>query len=168
MTINSAKAGDDFTHLYRGHHHWLCGWLRLKLGNENDAADLAQDTFLRVLAKRQLDELREPRPYLSTIAHGLVVDFFRRRRLEHAYLDAIAQVPEAQVPSAETRAILLETLCRIDAMLDCMKPIVRQAFLMSQLEGLTYAEIAERLKVTKRTVGNYMTTALEQCYALAA
>ena len=34
---------------------------------------------------------------------------------------------------------------------------------MSQI-GLTYAEIAARLRVTKRTVANYMAAALEHCY----
>lgn len=161
-------SGNEVGELYISHHGWLYGWLRHKLGNDGDAADLAQDTFVRLLGRRNVDEVREPRPYLSTIAQGLVVDFLRHRRLERAYLDAIAQLPEAQVPSLETRAILLETLCRIDAMLDDMKPLVRQAFLMSQLEGLTYADIATRLKISKRTVGNYMVSALAHCYTLNA
>ncbi|MCP2821025.1 RNA polymerase subunit sigma-24, partial [Salmonella enterica subsp. enterica serovar Typhimurium] len=29
--------------LYRGHHGWLQGWLRRKLGDAMDAADIAQD-----------------------------------------------------------------------------------------------------------------------------
>ena len=34
------------------HHGWLHNWLRAKLGNSFDAADLAQDTFIRVLRHR--------------------------------------------------------------------------------------------------------------------
>ncbi|MCA1323450.1 sigma-70 family RNA polymerase sigma factor [Herbaspirillum sp. alder98] len=168
MSTHHSTAVEQVGRLYVSHHGWLVGWLRGKLGSDCDATDIAQDTFVRLLGRRVEQDLREPRSYLATIAQGLVVDFFRHRRLERAYLDTIATLPEEHIPSPETRAILLETLCRIDAMLDGMKPIVRRAFLMSQLEGLTYVEIAARLDVTKRTVGNYMTTALAHCYTLAA
>lgn len=167
MAMTDVTTGEGFSVLYTDHHNWLCGWLRRKLGNDHDAADIAHDTFLRVLKKPEAQAVQEPRPYLSTIASGLVVDFYRHRRLEMAYLETIAQLPEAQAPSLETRAILLETLVQIDTMLDGMKPVVRQAFLMSQLEGMTYADIALRLNITKRTVSNYMTAALEHCYLLA-
>jgi RNA polymerase sigma-70 factor (ECF subfamily) len=70
--------------LYSDHHGWLRGWLRGKLGNASDAADLAQDVFVRVLARRQPMQAREPRAYLSTIARGLVIDHWRRRELEQA------------------------------------------------------------------------------------
>ncbi|MES2024067.1 MAG: sigma-70 family RNA polymerase sigma factor [Pseudomonadota bacterium] len=153
--------------LYADHHGWLYGWLRKKLGCGHQAADLAQDTFVRVLLKRESPDVRAPRAYLGTIAKGLVADFFRRQDLERNYLDVLASLPEPEVPSPETRAILLEALLAIDAMLDGMKPIVRQAFLLSQLEGLTYEQIAQQLGVTKRTVSNYMCTAIEHCYLLA-
>ncbi|WP_439645857.1 sigma factor [Methylobacillus glycogenes] len=35
--------------LYSNHHGWLYGWLKRKLGDAGDAADLAQDTFVRIL-----------------------------------------------------------------------------------------------------------------------
>ena len=153
--------------LYSDHHSWLQGWLRRKLGNTGDAADLAHDTFLRILGQREAPDVQAPRAYLSTIARGLVTDFFRRQDLERNYLAALAALPEQHMPSPETRALMLEALTAIDAMLDGMKPAVRQAFLLSQLEGLTYAEIATRLGVTVRTVNNYMATAIEHCYLLA-
>ncbi|QNK70790.1 sigma-70 family RNA polymerase sigma factor [Variovorax sp. PAMC26660] len=153
--------------LYSDHHGWLHAWLRRKLGCSHNAADLAHDTFVRVLSKQEPVAPAEPRAYLATIAHGLVVDFHRRRALERAYLDTLAALPEPQMPSLEARAIVLEALTAIDAMLDGMKPAVRQAFILSQLDGLTYAEIARRLGVTVRTVNNYMLKAIEHCYLLA-
>ena len=157
----------DIGTLYSDHHGWLQGWLRRKLGNAGDAADLAQDTFIRVLGKREAPDVRAPRAYLSTIARALVADFFRRQDLERNYLDVLAALPEQHMPSPEERALILEALTAIDAMLDGMKPAVRQAFLLSQLEGLTYAEIAVQLGVTVRTVNNYMRSAIEHCYLLA-
>lgn len=153
----------DVTTLYSDHHGWLQGWLRRKMGNAFDAADLAHDTFLRVLARRDTPRLLAPRAYLGAIARGLVADFFRHKDIERAYLDALAALPEAHAPSPETRAIVLEALVAIDTMLDGLKPAVRQAFLLSQLDGLTYEQIARQLGVTRRTVSNYMCTAIEHC-----
>ncbi|MFT3814778.1 MAG: sigma-70 family RNA polymerase sigma factor [Acidovorax sp.] len=154
--------------LYRDHHGWLRDWLRRQLGCSHNAADLAHDTFVRLLSRQAPAQPRDPRAYLTTIAHGLVVDFHRRRALERAYLESLAALPEPQAPSPEERAIVLEALVAIDAMLDGMKPAVRQAFLLSQLEGLAYAQIAARLGVTVRTVNNYMLKALEHCYRVVA
>ncbi len=168
MGTNDVTTEKGFSVLYSDHHNWLCVWLRRQLGNDHDAADIAHDTFVRILNKSEAQEVREPRPYLSTIARGLVADFFRHRRLETAYLEVIANVPQEHVPSLEARAMLMETLMQIDVMLDGMKPVVRQAFLMSQLEGMTYDQIAAKLNISKRTVSNHMAVALEHCYLLAA
>jgi len=150
--------------LYREHRSWLERWLYQRLGNRWDAADLSQDTFLRVLASPQvLSELREPRAYLLTVGKRLLVNFHKRRSLEQAYLEALANLPEAQMPSPEQRWLLLETLQALDELLDGLPPAVRRAFLWSQLEGLNYAQIAERLAVSERTVKRYMAQAYEHC-----
>ncbi|MGL5998223.1 MAG: sigma-70 family RNA polymerase sigma factor [Pseudomonas proteolytica] len=151
--------------LYIDHHAWLLDWLRKRLRHGDSAADLAHDTFVHILGKPQrLQELRQPRAWLSTVAHGLLVDRVRRQRVERAYLQAIAHLPEAGVPSPESQLILLETLVRIDALLDGLRPKVRMAFLMSRLEGLSYKEIAERLAISLSSVEKYMATAIRHCY----
>jgi len=155
-----------YTRLYRDHYNWLEGWLRGRVRCTHDAADLAQDTFLRLLRRRAAESeprLREPRAYLRTVASGLVVDLLRRRSLEQAYLEALAAQPEPVAISPQEREILLESLDRIDAMLHCLPPAVRRAFLLSQLEGLSYPEIAVRLDVSVRTVKRYMQRAFAQC-----
>jgi RNA polymerase sigma-70 factor (ECF subfamily) len=108
-------------------------------------------------------EIREPRPYLSMIAKGLLIDLFRRRSLEQAYLEALAAMPELQQPSLEEQAILLQALVEIDRMLQGLGAKVKQAFILSQFEGLTYPQIAERLGISSRTVNNYMAKAMEHC-----
>lgn len=84
--------------LYSAHNGWLTGWLRRRIGCSAHAADMAQDTFVRLLlaerATRLPSELREPRHFLVTIAKRVMVDHFRRRSLEQAYLDALALQPQ--------------------------------------------------------------------------
>ena len=110
----------DLSALYSAHHGWLQGWLRHKLGSGADAADVAQDTFMRLLQRRDRPQaaLRTPRAYLTRIAQGLVIDHYRRRDVEQAYLQALAFHPEHTAPSPEARLLIIETLLRLDTALD--------------------------------------------------
>ncbi|MEH3085731.1 MAG: sigma-70 family RNA polymerase sigma factor [Xylophilus ampelinus] len=151
--------------LYSDHHGWLQGWLRKKLGCTCRAADLAQDTFLRLLTSRVPARLDEPRAYLTTVARNLLLNHQRRQKLEQAWLAELALAPPACAPSVEERAMVLETLVAIDALLDGLSPRARRAFLMSQLDGMTYAEIAAEIGVSVSRVRQYMSEALARCYA---
>lgn len=159
----SPLVADSIADLYRDHHGWLQGWLRRKLGCSHQAADLAQDTFVRLLRASLPAELREPRAYLTTVASRLLLNHYRRLSLEAAWHAALAQLPEPQVPSPEEQLVILQTLNEIDALLDRLPAKARTAFLLSQLEGLTYARIAEQLEVSVRTVKRYMAQAFEEC-----
>lgn len=166
MSDPMALHRDPFALLYSDHHRWLQGWLRLKLGNAGDAADLAQDTFARILGRRSAEDLaavREPRAYLTTVAKGLMVNWYRRQALERAYLDALAVLPEPEGTCPEQRLIILQTLHDIDTALDALPDRVRQAFLLSQLDGLKYDDIAVLLDVSLPSVKRYMKQAFVQC-----
>jgi len=164
---NSTVPLDSPQVLYRDHHGWLQSWLRQKLGCAHQAADLAHDTFVRLLMSPRHTRLREPRAYLSTIARGLLIDHYRRRELERAYLDALASLPTSAAPSAQDRQIIFEALLQVDAMLDSLPSVARQAFLLSQLDGLTYVQIASELDVSLVTVKRHMLRAFRACLALA-
>lgn len=168
MTAGESRAHPEIESLYVDHHGWLRDWLRRRLGCTQSAADLAHDTFVRLLSRSDAVAAAEPRAFLATIAQGLVIDLHRRRTLERAYLEALANQPPAVAPSPETRMIVLEALMSIDRMLDGMKPAVRLAFMLSQIEGLTYREISAQLGVSLRTVNNHMMAALEHCHAVIA
>ncbi|MFQ6332681.1 sigma-70 family RNA polymerase sigma factor [Methylophilus sp. 3sh_L] len=149
--------------LYNDHHHWLKSWLRRQLYCNERAADLAHDTFVRVISARNASQIVEPRVYLATIARRLMVDYFRRATLERAYLDALSTMPEPIHISAEERAVMVETLCEIDAMLDALGEKTRQIFLMSQLDGMTYPEISVQMNLSVSAIKKYMARAIEHC-----
>ena len=167
MTESGVSHEQGMHALYRDHRSWLENWLRRQMGNAWDAADVSQDTFMRVLASSQkVSEIQEPRAYLLTVGKRLLNTFYSRRSLEKAYLDALMQLPEDTAPSPESRWALLETLQALDELLEGLATPVRSAFLWSQLEGVGYREIAERLQVSERTVKRYMAQAYEHCLLL--
>ena len=148
---------------YTSHNAWLYRWLVKKMGSPFDAADLAQETFVKLLNRNDIDSIVEPRAYLTTIAQRILANHYQRQSIEQAYLDALANCPQEVYISAEDKLILLETLQQIDTMLNGLPYKVRNAFLLSQLDGKTYAEIAANLQVNVRTVKRYMVQAFEQC-----
>lgn len=156
----------DLAALYQQQHSWLQNWLRRRLDCSQSAADLAQDTFMRLLAKEQVPELNAPRTFLAKVAQSVLSNHYRRQKLERAYLEALAAMPELTAPSLETQAILLETLIALDAALESLERPVREAFLWSQVDGLSHADIAQRLAVSITTVKRYIVKAGALCIML--
>jgi len=156
----------DVEHLYVQHHSWLKRWLRKRLGEAADADDLAQDTFVRIIrARRPVNDLHRPLAYLTTIANSLLVNRWRRLAVERAYAEALAAQPEQYEISPEERHLLIETITRLDELLHGLAPRVREIFLMSQLDGMTYKQIAAQLELSVDQVQRAMLKAFDRCYA---
>lgn len=152
--------------LYSAHHGWLFAWLRRKLGCGHQAADVAHDTFLRLLGSPVLSStLQEPRAYLVTTAKRVLIDEARRQQIAAAYLKALATVaPLEGAPSAEQVVQTVQALVRIEAALQNLSEKARQAFLMHYLEGASHGEIATALGVSTRMVHKYLVQALVCCH----
>ncbi len=169
MTAPDLPLADQVADLYVEHSTWLRGWLRRRIGDSFTAADVAQDTFLSLLdGKTGAQEIREPRPFLATVANRLLAHRHRRQLLETSYLEAIACLPEQTAPSPETRLVAVQSLQEIDRVLDGLPPKVREAFLLAHLAELSYAEIAQKLEVSASSVKQYLTRANREClFAMA-
>ncbi len=165
--MSTTPSPDPLHRLYSDHAAWLRHWLQGKLGNRDEAADIAQDAFVRVLANRKsLQGVSEPRAYLTTIARNLLVDHWRRREIERACLEAIALRDDAEHLSPEARLLIVEHLYRLDTVLHTLPAATRQAFLLSQYDGLTYAQIAKHLRVSEITIKRHMHRAFVACMSL--
>jgi len=168
VTAVTSPASHSIEGLYLVHRRWLTEWLRSRLGCPDNAADLAQDTFMRLLTAREVtpihEPIREPRAFLTTVAKRVLFNHYRRQDLERAYLEALAQMPEPLAPCEEHRAIILQTLLELDALLDGLPVVVKRAFLMAQVDGLGYREIANELGISVATVKRYLHKAAMRCY----
>ncbi|MCU9947831.1 sigma-70 family RNA polymerase sigma factor [Pseudomonas solani] len=152
--------------LYSDHHGWLFAWLRKKLGCSHNAADLAQDTFARILSSREIiGSVREPRAFLTTTARRLVIDRARRKQIEDAYLRELALTAEtlAGFQSPEQILTTLEALEQIAFVLEELSAKQRQAFLLYFLDGHTQPEIATQMAISERMVRKHLMQALLHC-----
>ncbi|WP_038907045.1 sigma-70 family RNA polymerase sigma factor [Dickeya oryzae] len=169
MSAVNTTSSSDLQQLYHQHNGWLQGLLSKRLGNLYDAADLAHDIFVQLLTRpRHFDSHEGARAYLSVMAQGLCVDLWRRRTLEQAWLQSLSDGVQAHALSAEQHIIILETLYQVDAMLRQLPDNVRIAFILSQIQGKTYAQIAITLGVSERMVKKYMAQAMLHCIVLEA
>lgn len=151
--------------LYSEHQGWLHNWLRRRLGCRHRADDLTQDTFVRLLARRDGGEVvQEPRAFLATVARRVLLNHWRREDIERAYLEALSNLPPEQMPGTEEQVVLLETLFEIDRLLDGLPRVVKQAFLHARLDGLSHGEIAAELGVSVSTVKRYLVRAGTRCF----
>lgn len=164
--VNYASS-DEFVSLYREHHGWLVQMLRRRLnGNADNAADLAHDTFERVMRSESLAAFAEPRGFLTTVAKRLLIDQSRRRAIEQAYMETLAARSEDVEPGPETHALVVEALDAICRMMEQLPPRVRRVFVLAQVEGLPYLEVAQALGISVQAVQRDMVKAWQQCYAV--
>ena len=164
LTKSLNDASPSLSTLYSDHNGWLKQWLQQHLGCAERAADLAQDTFVRILLKDTFPSIEKPRAYLSTIAHGLVLNHWRRQALERAYLELLTAQPVNVHPSEEEKQLMLEKLQQLAIALEGLPLRCKQVFLMARLDGMSYQHIATELNITVNMVQKAMGKAIANCY----
>lgn len=161
-------AAIDMEGLYSGHSDWLRGWLRRYTRCSDKAADLAQDTFCKLIESRALEVPNNPRPYLATVARRLIIDQARRAEVERTFLEAHAAVMAgATAPCPERIAAAIDELSVVMRELETLSERARRAFLLARLDGLAHAEIAVELGVSKSMIKQYVAKGYACCYAAA-
>lgn len=143
-TMQAATATTEFWHrAYREHGSAVLAFLRSRVGSREDAEELLQETFVRVLRRScAFDDQRSARAYLFTTAHNLARNHARRRRVS-PFVEGPAGEPEA-AGSADVRARLRSLLETVERELGGMPEAHRTAFRLGVLDKLPYREIAAR------------------------
>lgn len=156
---------DLIEHLYHNHHQWLCHWLSKKLHNQHSAEDIAQDTFVTLIEKpQQIQNIKEYRAFLLTIAKRKLFNFWRRQDLEQAYLQSLQDVGiEQQSIAPEQLCLIQDALIYIDRLLEGLPASVQHAFLLKKLELLTHPEIAQMMNISLASVERYIKQAMIHC-----
>jgi RNA polymerase sigma-19 factor, ECF subfamily len=149
---------------FRASYSWLKSKLRRRLWSQADAEDIASCSFLKLAEIRDPSSSREPRALLMVIAQRLTFEMWRRRDLERAYFETLAHLEDVVAPSAERIAEISQALVLVDQALAGLSQKARSAFVLSQVDGLTHAEIAEQLGISVSMVRKYIAQALKECY----
>jgi RNA polymerase sigma-70 factor (ECF subfamily) len=159
-------AGLSVTALVRQHHKALMSLLRRRLGGgSEDAADIAQEAYIRMLQYEGSRELLSPFSMLVRVALNVANDRCRADRARFVRgkvdLDDIELVSDTAPPEAQLSAQQeLETLRTAIAELSAR---CREVFLLSRVNNLTYTQIAERCGISVKMVEKHISNALAHC-----
>lgn len=151
----------------------LLNFLSRSVKDRNAATDLVQESYVRVLTAQQSGHsIRDPRALLYRTARNLVIDRHRRDAVrgladdvslddEEAGLEAVAGPtslePEAILASREGLAAVIKTI-------EALPLRCRETFILHKFDGLSYAEVAERMGVSTRTVEMQLRIAMDACW----
>jgi RNA polymerase sigma factor (sigma-70 family) len=152
--------------LFGEHRTALQMFFRQRIRTKADAADLAQEVYLRMLRIKDPEAIRNPVHYLYTVASNLVKEYAVLDRRQASGID----IDEA--PAFEQ----LETLPEFDGELDSAQRIARLGVVMQQLRpkcraamelrfthGLSFREIAAHLEVSPQMAKKYVAQGLSHC-----
>lgn len=136
--------------LWERFHGELLAFLRTRVNGDADARDILQSTYMRAHEHLRSGERPEnPRAWLYRIVRNLIIDAHRRNQRQLALTEAIANepAPENLPPSleADAFAVVARSLPMFIEELDAP---YRDALRMTELEGLTQAEAAERAGIS--------------------
>jgi RNA polymerase sigma factor (sigma-70 family) len=145
--------------------------LRLKSGPL--AEDVVQDIGLR-LASMTAGPVENPAAYLYRLGTNLMLDRLKQQRRATARETAwqssgttqVAGETVAEEPAADAVVAGRQRLSRLLAALDALPPQRRRAFVLHKLEGLSHAETAERMGVSRSAVEKHIIAAVQQLVAL--
>lgn len=160
----SCLSSADLAQLFRAEQPALSRAVRRRIGDAEEAADLVQDAFARLIQARPAAVLRAPKAYLQRIVSNLLRD--RYKRAEHRFVvrdGGVLEPPLVTVPPEQSWAIeAKELMTAYAAAVAALTPRTREVFLLHRVEELRYREIAERLGITVATVEYHMARALAE------
>jgi RNA polymerase sigma-70 factor (ECF subfamily) len=160
----SDRKTEFITGIFQEWYGSLCRFLTQKLGRKEDAMDVAQEAYVRMLSLEHPEEIRHPRAFLYKTASNLAVDSLRREqvRLSHAGLSIIEQIPSLESsPEAVTDA--RERLEILRQAIADLPPKCRTVFLLHKFKNLSHAEIAARFGISKNMVEKHIIKAMARC-----
>jgi RNA polymerase sigma-70 factor (ECF subfamily) len=149
--------------LFREHNEALIRFLRGRVGSHNEALEVAQEAYVRLLSLDQPGAVSYLRAFLFKTAANIAID--RRRR--HQNYDKVAgrqlftELTENRTPERQLSGE--QTMRRLGLLIEGMPAKCRESFVLNQIHGLDAVTIASQLGITDSMVRKYIVRALLHC-----
>ena len=150
-------------HLFRDNNRALISFLMTHLSNVNDAREVAQEAYVRLLQLDQTGAVSYLKSYLFRTAANLAIDRIRHqaRTARVNQLDVFGEwSPDASVERAVLAAQEVQIVRRA---ISELKPKYQRTFLLHKFKDWTIDEIALDMKLSPRRVRGYVARAVLYC-----
>ncbi|WP_308756235.1 sigma-70 family RNA polymerase sigma factor [uncultured Bacteroides sp.] len=144
------------TEAYREYKQPVFLYLYKKLGNKEEAEDMVQEAFLRLLDYSRMLRKDTVRCFLFTIAKNLVMDYLRRYYRRQEMLSFLMEEGAGSVSDVESKVIAAELQGLEIMKVQALPPCRKQAYVMSRFEDKTADDIALALNISKRTAERHI------------
>lgn len=157
-------APSDLYALYLQHEPEIRWYFIRRVRCAQTAAELTQETFIRLLGQGVPASIEAPRAYLYRVASNLLTDHFRKAGgIPTTVSDAELHDVPNNTAGPERNVLARDEIRRLERAIDELPRRRREIFLLHKFEGLSYGEIADRLGIAKNTVMVQMMRALAHC-----
>ena len=130
----------------------LVNYVALRINDRDDAEDLVQDVFLRLLGCDVIAEATV-KNLCYTIANNMVIDYIRRHyKREDVYSYYYEQLEQAHVVTPEQETSYHDLQDMESRIIMKLAPATARVYELSQHEGLSIQEISDQLGISRRTV----------------
>ena len=144
--------------LFEDHNDSLLRFLSVRLNSVEEAREVAQEAYVRLLKLDEPNAVSFFRAFLFRTAANLAIDRIRQRDRAGRYLPLV--FPDVDEPSAEDCQASREKIQLITGYLRELPPKCRQAFLLGRIDGLSTRQIAARMRLSERSVRSYVLRAV--------
>jgi len=152
--------------LFSEHGGALQAFLYRRVRKHPDAAELAQEVYVRMLRVTDMGAIRNPEAYLYTVASNLAKEHARNERKDAAALnvdDPLVQEQLAELPSFGGQLDHEQRIRRLREVLQQLPAKCQAAVVLQYWHGQSYEEIAQRLGISTHMVKKYLSQALLHC-----
>ncbi len=148
--------------IFRGNSRELRRFLLRRVGQSQDADDLAQEVFARLLRVQNADLVRKPLAYLLGIAANVVSEFRQRKQQDPVLFDSeVSEEIGANLEEATAQGLAeqLDIQTRLERAFRQLPPTHRLVLLLVKRDGLSYSEAAQTANLSVHTVEKYVVEA---------
>jgi RNA polymerase sigma factor (sigma-70 family) len=152
--------------LFVEHGGALQAFLYRRVRRHPDAAELAQEVYVRMLRVPDMTTVRNPEAYLYAVASNLAKEHAHRAPHGSRVLDIddpLVQGQLAELPAFGGDLDRERRIKRLREVLDQLSPKCRAAVVLQYWHGQSYEEIAQRLGISTNMVKKYLSQALMHC-----
>ncbi len=150
--------------LFREYRAELLRRMSQMVRSRDTAADLVQETYLRLVRLTDIQSVGHPRALLHRIATNLAIDHLRAGQSglgQAEPLDAALELPSPR-PTQERELMGKQRLEQYMTVINNLPPRTREAFLLYRVHGCAYLEIAARMNISVSGVDKHIRRAIDQ------